>query len=210
MYQHKGRPHALTAIKAAAWGPGSLANCVVAPSASRRTPMPFTPASALPAALDTMSDADRQHLAASAATLMRQAREGVATQPLRGRNLGLVCEDDASEAASRFERAATTLGAHVVRIRPSVAGLDDEAALPQTARVLGRLYDAIECQGLPPATVAQIRRHAGVPVYDGLGGLGNTARTVAAMLGPVTDSPPGTEQESDAYVLQALLVGSVG
>ncbi|WP_374675648.1 ornithine carbamoyltransferase [Ideonella sp.] len=172
--------------------------------------MPFSPSSTLPAALDTMSDADRQHLVASAAALMRQAREGLATHPLQGRNLGLVCEDEHSEAAMRFEQAATALGAHVVRIRPSVAGLDDADALPQTARVLGRLYDAIECQGLPAATVAQIRRHAGVPVYDGLGGLGTAARTVAAMLAPGADSTAPAEGERDGYVLQALLVGSVG
>lgn len=92
-----------------------------------------------------------------------------AWSPLRGKNLGLLCETDSS-AATLFERAAIALGAQVVRIRPSAAGLLTPAERAPTARMLGRLYDAVECQGLAPALVQQLRSAAGVPVFDGLAG----------------------------------------
>jgi len=36
-------------------------------------------------------------------------------------------------------------------------------------RLLGRLYDAIDCAGLTPGTVQAIEQSAGVPVFRGLG-----------------------------------------
>lgn len=164
------------------------------------------PSSPPPSPLDSLSDSERQQLAQAAATLMRQAQAGRPAQPLRGRNIGLVCEDEHSDDANRFERAASALGAQVVRIRPSVAGLDDGPALPQTARVLGRLYDAIECQGLSSGTVARIRQHAGVPVFDRLAEGAAAVRAISTLL----DEPAAVVPERDGYVLQALLAHSVG
>lgn len=168
--------------------------------------MPHSLRFPLPSSLDTLSDSERQQLAQAATTLMRQALAGRPASPLRGRNIGLVCEDVHSEDAARFERAASALGAQVVHIRPSVAGLDDGPALPQTARVLGRLYDAIECQGLASGTVARIRQHAGVPVFDGLADAASTLRAIATLMGEEAAGTP----ERDSYVLQALLANSVG
>jgi ornithine carbamoyltransferase len=32
--------------------------------------------------------------------------------------------------------------------------------------VLGKLYDGIDCHGLPPEVVSQLERHAGRPVFQ--------------------------------------------
>lgn len=86
---------------------------------------------------------------------------------LKGANIALVCEE--SDGDSVFEHAATELGARVARIRASDAGLSDPADLQATAKVFGRLYDAVECQGLATCVVEQLEAHAGIVVYNGIG-----------------------------------------
>ena len=166
--------------------------------------MPSTLPSPFLDSADRLSDSQRRALAATAIAFRQAAQSGQAAHPLQGKNLGLVCEDEDSPDATLFEQAARALGAHVVRIRPSVAGLCNDNALPQTARMLGRLYNAIECQGLPQEMVDRIRHHAGVPVYDGLSRFSASKRAVATMVDGDSDSA-----DIRSYVLQALLVGSV-
>lgn len=103
---------------------------------------------------------------------------------LRGRNLGLVCEAEDSEESRLFERAATALGARVTHIGASISelGTAGDDSLRNTARVLGRLYDGIECQGLAPALVQQLGRTAGVPVFDGLASPGHATAALADRL----------------------------
>lgn len=125
--------------------------------------MPTTLPPDFPGSVDALSDAQRDALTANAVALKQAALAGGAHRPLQGKNIGLICEATDGPDAELFEQAAQSLGARVVRIRPSVAGLGDGPVLPQTARVLGRLYDAIECQGLPSALVDEIRRHAAIP-----------------------------------------------
>lgn len=122
--------------------------------------------SARPWSLDSMSPDARQRLLHCAAQLERAAAAGAALpQPLRGKRLALLTDDHASAAARAFMQAATELGAHVSPVRAS----GSEAAPGRMAALLGRLYDAIECQGLPAADVRRLGREAGVPVFDGIG-----------------------------------------
>lgn len=167
--------------------------------------MPTTLPPDFPGSVDALSDAQRDALTANAVALKQAALAGGAHRPLQGKNIGLICEATDGPDAELFEQAAQSLGARVVRIRPSVAGLGDGPVLPQTARVLGRLYDAIECQGLPSALVDEIRRHAGVPVYDALAAERPAADALAHRLG---NGIAGAGNRR--YVLQALLLGSLG
>jgi ornithine carbamoyltransferase len=153
---------------------------------------------------ERLSDSQRRALAATATAFKHAALAGLASRPLQGKNLGLICEEEDNADAALFESAAKALGAKVVRIRPSVAGLGNDAALPQTARMLGRLYDAIECHGLPPELVDLIRHHAGVPVYDALSRTSASQHAVATLV-----DGDGDSADNRAYVLQALLVGSM-
>ena len=157
------------------------------------------------AAVATLSPSDRSALIASAWALKRAALAG-STQPLlRGKNIGLLCEAQDSDDADLFRRAATELGAHVARIRPSVSGLLASKDVQHTARMLGRLYDAIECQGLPAELVQQVRSFAGVPVFDALAGAGHPSAALISMLDGGTGGA-----DNRRYVLQALLVSTIG
>lgn len=99
----------------------------------------------------------------------RASGSGAAQMLLRGKNIALVCGHSDADDASTFERAATSLGARVARIRSSDAGLAPGADLIATARMLGRLYEAVECQGVDGEVVAQLVKHAGTVVYYGIG-----------------------------------------
>lgn len=149
------------------------------------------------AALDPLSE--------RALSIQRAARLGRVDRVLRGKNFGLISEVQAGAEAELFHRAATELGAKVARILPSIAGLLDPAEVETTARWLGRLYDAVEVQGVPPERIAQIRGSASIPVLESLTSLDGATDALAAVHDGST-----SDDDCRRYVLQALLVTSFG
>ena len=159
------------------------------------------PATPQPSLLSTKA------LMASARRLRDSAASGQARSLLRGKNIGLLCERPDGPEAVRFQLAAADLGATVARILPSLAALESEQQVADTARVLGRLYDALECQGLDPALVQQLQRDAGVPVFDGLGEVGHPIDALAAAWS--AEDPPLAPEAARRYLLQAALVQGI-
>ena len=88
--------------------------------------------------------------------------------PLQGKFVALMCISDESATAQRFRRAANELGARVAWMHPSLDSSSSAELIQATARVLGRLYDAVECQELDADLVDQLRSGSGVPVFDAL------------------------------------------
>ena len=93
-----------------------------------------------------------------------RATAAPARAALAGKNLGLLCDDPSLEEALLAYRAAADLGAHVSLVRPRFTGERELRAVPETAHMLGRLYDVIACVALPPELVEALRSGAGVPV----------------------------------------------
>jgi ornithine carbamoyltransferase len=145
-------------------------------------------------------------LLASARRLQRADANATVRALLHGKILGLVCEAAEGVDARLFQDAATGLGARVTHILPGVSelGTADDDTLANTARVLGRLYDGIECQGLAPALVERLRRAAGVPVFDGLATALHPTAGVADLLS--TTEPLETRRR---LVVQAALLSSL-
>jgi ornithine carbamoyltransferase len=119
--------------------------------------------------LNDLSRRDVLALLETAHALKRACRAGASHRLLRGKNVALLSESEGGVDACAFDRAATELGAHVAHIRPSDSRLTGDADVSATARLLGRLYDAIECEGITSQVVGELDRHAGVPVFNGLG-----------------------------------------
>ncbi|MEO8921769.1 MAG: ornithine carbamoyltransferase [Caldimonas sp.] len=138
------------------------------------------------------------------ARMLRKAGGEFAHRLLRGKNLGLLCESADGVDATRFRRAAVELGARVAHIRPDFSEASAPEVLQQTARMLGRLYDAIECQGLPSSLVQKIEQEAGVPVFDGVACANHATARLATMLGSEVSPDEGRQA-----VLQAVLVGLI-
>jgi ornithine carbamoyltransferase len=118
--------------------------------------------------LDELSRRDVLALLDTARALKRAGRAGAAQRLLRGKNVAVLSDAAANAHANPFCRAACALGAHVAHIRPQDSGLTSGHDVSATARMLGRLYDAIECEGLDEAVLEALEQHAGVPVFNGL------------------------------------------
>jgi len=107
-------------------------------------------------------------LTALAASL-KQARGLDTDLPrLAGRNIALIFEKSSTRTRCAFEVAAHEQGAHVTYLGPEGSHIGREESIPDTARVLGRMFDGIEFRGFAQDTVEQLADHAGVPVWNGL------------------------------------------
>src|SRR6478609_7301625 len=102
------------------------------------------------------------------AELKAAKREGREEQRLAGKEIALIFEKDSTRTRCAFEVAAYDQGAHVTFIGPSGSHMGHKETVKDTARVLGRMYDAIEYRGFAQQTAEELARWAGVPVYNGL------------------------------------------
>ncbi|WP_116948966.1 ornithine carbamoyltransferase [Jiangella endophytica] len=93
---------------------------------------------------------------------------GSETRRLDGKEIALIFEKTSTRTRSAFEVAAFDQGAHVTYLDPSGSQLGHKESVADTARVLGRMYDAIEYRGSRQADVETLAAFAGVPVYNGL------------------------------------------
>jgi len=103
-----------------------------------------------------------------AAELKAAKREGREEQKLVGKEIALIFEKDSTRTRCAFEVAAYDQGAHVTFIGPSGSHMGHKETVKDTARVLGRMYDAIEYRGFAQDTAEELARWAGVPIYNGL------------------------------------------
>src|SRR3954451_15464847 len=103
-----------------------------------------------------------------AAELKLAKREGREEQRLVGREIALIFEKDSTRTRCAFEVAAYDQGAHVTFIGPSGSHMGHKETAKDTARVLGRMYDAIEYRGFTQSEAEELATWAGVPVYNGL------------------------------------------
>lgn len=156
-------------------------------------------------AQESITPLDAGALLAQARALKLAAQSGAIQPLLKGKNLGLLCESLDDADAALFRRAASDLGARVSHIRPSLTMASAPQVVAHTARMLGLLYDAVECQGVASALVHRLDDAAGVPVYDGIATPGHPTAGLAAQLN-------GAESAGDnrCYVVQAVLLATMG
>ncbi|NLY13980.1 MAG: ornithine carbamoyltransferase [Gammaproteobacteria bacterium] len=93
---------------------------------------------------------------------------GTEKQRLQGKNIALIFEKDSTRTRVSFEVAALDQGARVTYLGPNGTHIGHKESVKDTARVLGRVYDAIEYRGFGQEIVNELAEHSGVPVYNGL------------------------------------------
>jgi len=103
-----------------------------------------------------------------AADLKEAKRAGREEQYLVGKEIALVFEKDSTRTRCAFEVAAYDQGAHVTFLGPGGSHMGHKETVKDTARVLGRMYDAIEYRGFGENVADELAEWAGVPVYNGL------------------------------------------
>ncbi len=129
--------------------------------------------------LDDLSPSEIRFLLALASELKSAKRSGTERQLLAGRNIALIFEKDSTRTRTGFEVAAFDQGAHVTFLGPSGSHIGHKESMKDTARVLGRMYDAIEYRGFEQRVVEDLAKYAGVPVYNGLTDQTHPTQTLA-------------------------------
>lgn len=136
--------------------------------------------------------------------------------PLQGRNIALLCRKPEDPGLPELEAAAAALGARVARLDAS--GWLDEADTAQSEallRMLERLYDAVDCEGLPPDRARALQRRAGLPVFIGLARADHAVRALVPQLRALRAAArpqpaPGDESLDQRHLVQALLLDTLG
>jgi len=101
--------------------------------------------------------------------ILKQAKVAGTERPcLTGKNIALIFEKASTRTRCAFEVAAYDQGACVTYLGPSGSQIGHKESMKDTARVLGRMYDAIEYRGFSQEIVEELAAYAGVPVWNGL------------------------------------------
>ena len=103
-----------------------------------------------------------------AAELKAKKKAGIPHRLCEGKSIALVFEKTSTRTRCAFEVAAADLGMHPTYLDPQGSQIGKKESIPDTARVLGRMYDAIEYRGYGQEIVEALAKYAGVPVYNGL------------------------------------------
>ena len=109
-----------------------------------------------------------QFLLDLAAELKKAKYAGTEQPRLKGKNIALVFEKTSTRTRSAFEVSAFDQGANVSYIGPSGSQIGHKESMKDTARVLGRMYDAIQYRGYGQELVETLANYSGVPVWNGL------------------------------------------
>ena len=132
--------------------------------------------------------------------LKRAKYAGNEEQRLVGKNIALIFEKTSTRTRCAFEVAAYDQGAHVTYLGPSGSQIGHKESMKDTARVLGRMYDAIEYRGFAQDVVEELAAYAGVPVYNGLTDEWHPTQMLADVLTMIENSDKPLGQIAYAYV----------
>ena len=103
-----------------------------------------------------------------AAELKADRVAGREVRRLDGKVIALIFGKTSTRTRVAFEVAAYNQGAQVTVLDAQSSQIGHKESMADTARVLSRMFDAIEYRGDAQETVEELARYADVPVYNGL------------------------------------------
>ncbi|MCD6587177.1 MAG: ornithine carbamoyltransferase [Candidatus Fermentibacteraceae bacterium] len=100
---------------------------------------------------------------------LKQERLGYQVfQRFQGKTLAMLFEKRSTRTRCAFETAFGEEGGHPVFLSSADIQLGVKESVEDTARVLGRMFDAIMFRGFKQETVEALHQYSGVPVFNGL------------------------------------------
>jgi ornithine carbamoyltransferase len=156
---------------------------------------------------EPLLEAERRQLLEIARRLRAEATNGQPSLPLAGRHVALVMAGADSRGARLVEEAAGGLGAQVSHIDPIALGTGQVRAA--IAKLLGSLYDAVDCDDLPAEAALTLERLLDMPMFRGLGGESHPIRQLLPALRGQGDVGAATDDEPIIRLIQAVLVDCI-
>jgi ornithine carbamoyltransferase len=141
-----------------------------------------------------------RHLLDLARDLKDAKARGGETPRLQGKNIALIFEKASTRTRCAFEVAAYDQGARVTYLGPEGSQIGHKESMKDTARVLGRMYHAIEYRGFSQDTVETLARYSGVPVYNGLTDEYHPTQVLADVLTMMEHADKPLEKVSYCYL----------
>ena len=117
-----------------------------------------------------------------AALLKDKKKRGEAHDFLRGKNIALIFEKTSTRTRCAFEVAAADLGMHAVYLDPKSSQIGKKESIEDTAKVLGRMFDAIEYRGYGQEIVEALAKYSCVPTFNGLTNESHPTQILADLL----------------------------
>ena len=112
--------------------------------------------------------ADIRYLLELSKTVKNESHKGEARMRFAGKTLALIFEKRSTRTRCAFETAFGEEGGHPVFLSIQDIQLGSKESIEDTARVLGRMFSAIQFRGFKQSTVETLAKYSGVPVYNGL------------------------------------------
>lgn len=97
-----------------------------------------------------------------------EAHRGEVHQRFLGKTIALIFEKRSTRTRSSFETAFGEEGGHPVFMSTDDIQLGGKESVKDTARVLGRMFSAIEFRGFKQSHVEELAKYSGIPVINGL------------------------------------------
>jgi ornithine carbamoyltransferase len=118
--------------------------------------------------IDIPRDDLRDMIAMSRVIKAKGKSGGAADRPLAGKTLAMIFERPSTRTRVSFEVAMRQLGGDAIMLTADEMQLDRGETIADTARVLSRYVDVIMIRTLDHEAVAELARHAAIPVINGL------------------------------------------
>ena len=119
--------------------------------------------------LDVIAKNDLQAMLKAGRVMKARRKSGdVSDEPLAGKTLAMIFDKPSTRTRVSFDVAMRQLGGEAILLTGQEMQLGRGETLADTARVLSRYVDAIMIRILDPKALAELARHATVPVINGL------------------------------------------
>ncbi|CCZ03531.1 ornithine carbamoyltransferase [Eubacterium sp. CAG:603] len=132
--------------------------------------------------LRDFSKEEIEYLIDLSSELKEKKKKGLRVDNYRGQNVALIFEKTSTRTRCSFEVAAHDLGMGTTYLDPAGSQIGKKESIPDTARVLGRMFDGIEYRGFGQDIVEELAKYAGVPVWNGLTNEYHPTQMIADML----------------------------
>ena len=121
-------------------------------------------------------------LFALASEIKTALKSGTARPLLAGKTLAMIFEKPSLRTRISFETGIFQLGGHAIYLAPWDIRLGERETVADIARNLARVVDMIVARTFSHAVLAELARHADVPVINGLSDLHHPCQVLADLL----------------------------
>ncbi len=132
--------------------------------------------------LKDFSTEEIEYLLDLSAQLKEKKKKGVFDKLLNNKNVALIFEKPSTRTRCAFTVACADEGAHPEYLSKNDIQLGHKESVADTARVLGRMFDAIQFRGFSQKVVEDLAKYSGVPVFNGLTDADHPTQALADLL----------------------------